>query len=85
MRMWLACHLVNRIYPIHAVKDADGQYWKCTPDYEGGEVISYLIMDHNGNKYYCGEDELKTLGIRVDDSKTIIGFAISEDDKIQKI
>ena len=34
MRMWIACHLVNGIYPIHAVKDADGQYWKCTPDYE---------------------------------------------------
>jgi len=85
MKIWLASNLISRVYPVHAVKGDDGQFWKCTPDHEDAEVVSYMLEDHSGNEYYCDDVELKNIGIVIEEKSTKIGFFNDSDDKIEQI
>lgn len=85
MKMWIAVKLIYRVYPVHAVKGQDGHFYKCTPNHENAEIVSYMLQDHSGNEYYCDDVELKKIGIAVKEKGTKIGFIPDDNNKIEEL
>jgi hypothetical protein len=81
--MHLAIHSVRRVCPIYGVKGEGGSYWRCIPEHEGAEIVSYQVTDFSGNTYSCGNPaELKKLGIVAEPQpRRQIGFVNQKDDE----
>jgi hypothetical protein len=73
--MYVHSSLICKVFPIYVVKDGKGKYWRCTEDSPGAIVFSYDLVDSNGNRYSCGNDEeLQRLGVVQDKPTTKVGF-----------
>jgi hypothetical protein len=80
--MYLAVHSVQKVCPIFGVKRESGEYWRCLPDHDGAEIVSYQLTDFAGTTYSCGNaKELEKLGIVEPQPKAKIGFLNQEDDE----
>lgn len=80
--MHLAVHSVQKVCPIYGVKSENGDYWRCSPEDEDAEVMSYQLTDFSGGTYSCGDlKELEKLGIIKRQRKSKIGFLNEEDDQ----
>lgn len=83
--MHVAADSIRRVYPLYGVKSERGDYWRCTHDHEGAELVSYELTDFNGNTYTCANSkELQKLGVVEPPPKPEIGFLnLKEDQKVQ--
>ena len=82
--MWIDGQFIKEAHPVYAVKEGD-QFWRCTFDYDGAQLISYLLVDIHGNEYSCSRAELEKLGIHDADEKQPIGFIMNPDDSKTRI
>jgi hypothetical protein len=80
--MYIAVYSIQRVCPIYGVKSESGDYWRCIPEHEGAEVVSYQLTDFAGNTYFCGNPkELEKVGIFEPQPKSKIGFVKQEGDE----
>lgn len=77
--IYLKTSVIYKIIPIYGEKGENGQYWSSIHDHSNSKIISYLLIDMNGDEYSCGNKiELQKIGIKNDDSKPKIGFLNQE-------
>lgn len=62
--MYVAAGSIRLVCPIFAEKGPDGSYYRCTPEHEHAEVVSYQVTDFDGVTYECREEDLEPLGIK---------------------
>ena len=71
-------------YPMYAVKDECGQFWRALPSHENAELVSFKLKYIDGNTYVCGnESELEKIGLSISKKSKLdgIGFIQSESSK----
>ena len=79
LHIYVPIRSVQKIAPIYAERQTDGQYYRCTPDHKGAEVVSYELTDLNSKSYLCGDrKELEKLGIVEPEPRGRIGFLKQE-------
>lgn len=83
--LYLPINSIHRVCPIYAIKDEKGSYWRCAPEHEGAEILSYQVFALSGNDFSCGDPlELEKLGISNPQPRPQIGFINQEDsDKLE--
>jgi hypothetical protein len=66
--------IIWKAYPVWA-EEKGGQLYRCTEDHKGAKIVSYILVDTEGNEYSCGNrDELSVLGIPVETEPRPFGF-----------
>jgi hypothetical protein len=69
---------IRKVYPVWA-EEHDGKLFLCTQNHSGGRIVSYTLVDGEGQEYSCGDsEELKKLGIRPGGQTGNVGFVCGE-------
>jgi hypothetical protein len=77
--MWIDSRVICKVYPVYVEKGEDGSLWSCTADHPNATLLTYTLIDVNGQEYSCGkEPELQKLGITAIQKKPM-GFVRSKE------